>query len=104
MLTSVDGVAALALSGDLVPATLVRQLEHRSAGGSAEHRDDLPRRRDLRQEGPMPLAIDYREERKRVDVDRCRHRIARTSAGALKADVLAGSSNARRSRALAVSW
>lgn len=52
----------------------------------------------------MPLAVDHREDRERVDIDCRRHRVARISAGALNVDGLAGSSDARRSRAFAVPW
>lgn len=104
LLTPIDDVAALALPRDLMSSALVGQLEYRVARDSAEHCDDLPGCRDLRQAGSMLLAFDHWEYRKRVDVDRRSHRVARISAGAFKAEVLADSSNARRIRAPAVSW
>jgi hypothetical protein len=39
-------------------STFAGRLEHRGAKGSAEHRYDLPRRRDLSQSGPMPLTVN----------------------------------------------
>lgn len=104
LLTSINDVAAVALSRNPTASTFAGHLEHRSTGGSAEHRYDLPRRRDLYQSGPMPLTFDHRVDRERVNVDRRGHHDPRISAFAPSASAAAGSFKARRRRTLAVSW
>ncbi|HET6709937.1 hypothetical protein [Amycolatopsis sp.] len=100
-----DIVTGLALLMDAVVSTITRELELRRAGFAAEHGDSFSRLGNRSEVHSMPLAVEDRLDRQRIDVDDGGdHHDARAWRESSQDSIVTGLANARPSSALAVSW